>query len=213
MQPTWHQSATGLTLKVNLQKTFAMPAPAAQAWALLQDIERVSACMPGAKITERIDAQHYKGTVSVRFGPANMSFRGEVSVTALDEATRTLQLLGRGTDGGGGSGASMSLMARVDALDAGACNLLGSSELSISGKAAAFGARMADALAEQLLKQFAANFEAELKARMAAAPAQSAPPAAPGRGATSSGAQLNGLALLWAMILGWFRTLFSSRSA
>jgi carbon monoxide dehydrogenase subunit G len=208
-------------LKVNLEKTFPMPAPAVQAWGLLQDVERVAACMPGAKITERIDAQHYKGAVSVKFGPANMSFRGEVNVVGLDEPTRTLQLVGKGTDGGGGSGASMSLTARVDVVDANGCSLVGSSELSISGKAAAFGARMADALAAQLLTQFAANFEAELKARIAAAAPKSESPAGPGSSPATSGApvlaprttELSGPALLWAVILGWFRTRFGSRSA
>ncbi|MFM7658869.1 MAG: SRPBCC domain-containing protein, partial [Burkholderiaceae bacterium] len=47
---------------------------------MLCDIEAVASCMPGARITERIDAQHYKGTVSVKFGPASMSFRGEIEV-------------------------------------------------------------------------------------------------------------------------------------
>ena len=75
-----------------------MPAPAGRAWALLQDIERVAACMPGARITERIDPQHYKGTVAVRFGPANLSFRGDLELAAIEPATRTLRLLGQGTD-------------------------------------------------------------------------------------------------------------------
>ena len=37
--------------------------------------------MPGAKITERIDADRYKGTVTAKVGPATMSFRGEVQMT------------------------------------------------------------------------------------------------------------------------------------
>src|SRR3954454_4536596 len=58
-----------LPMKVQLEKCFAIPASADTAWTLLQDIERVAGCMPGAKITERIDDRHYKGTVSVKFGP------------------------------------------------------------------------------------------------------------------------------------------------
>jgi hypothetical protein len=45
-------------MKVQLEKSYAMPAPADTAWALLQDIEGVAGCMPGAKITERVDAEH-----------------------------------------------------------------------------------------------------------------------------------------------------------
>ena len=106
-----------------------MPAPAERAWALLQDIERVAACMPGARITERIDPRHYKGTVAVRFGPANLSFRGDLELAAIEPATRTLRLLGKGTDTSGGSGASLDLTGRIDAVDATSCTLTGRSEM------------------------------------------------------------------------------------
>ena len=36
-------------MKVELEKTFPLPATAAAAWAFLQDIEGVAGCMPGAK--------------------------------------------------------------------------------------------------------------------------------------------------------------------
>ena len=141
-----------------------MPAPAERAWQLLQDIERVAACMPGARITERIDERHYKGAVAVRFGPASLSFRGEVEVSAIEPETRTLRLLGKGTDASGGSAASLDLTARIEAVDASSCNLTGRSEVSLSGRVATFGARMADAVAEQVLRQFATNFSAPLRA-------------------------------------------------
>jgi hypothetical protein len=148
--------------------------------------------MPGAKITERVDETHYKGTVSVKVGPASLSFRGEIEVKRVDAASRTLRLYAKGTDTTGGSGASMDLTARVDALDANACNLVGESEVSMSGKAAAFGARMIGPVSDQVLGQFAANFAARL---------QAAPP--PGD------APLNALSLMWAIVKGWFRSLFA----
>jgi uncharacterized protein len=201
-------------LKVTLARTFPMPAPAPRSWELLQDVERVAGCMPGAKISERIDARRYKGSVAVRFGPANMSFRGEVEVISLEPASRTLRLIGRGTDTSGGSGASLDLTARVDAVDEVSSNLVGSSELSMSGKAAAFGARMAEAVAEQVLTQFGANFATELKNRQAAAAT-----ATGGGGDTSAApaaarpAELNGLALIWSVLIGWLRTLLGWRRA
>ena len=145
-------------MKVEIEKTFPLPGPADAAWAVLQDIDAVAGCMPGAKITERTDATHFKGTVGVKFGPASMSFRGDVEILSLDAATQTLRLMGKGTDSTGSSGASMDLTARVEAIDAAACNLVGTSEVAMSGKAAAFGGRMMDSVADQVLKQFAANF-------------------------------------------------------
>jgi len=200
-----------------------MPAPAERAWALLQDIERVAACMPGARITERIDPQHYKGTVAVRFGPANLSFRGDLELAAIEPATRTLRLLGKGTDTSGGSGASLDLTGRIDALDATSCTLTGRSEMSLSGRVATFGGRMAEAVADQVLRQFAANFSAALEkpaSPNASAPASETVTAAPASETATAASPaavqqtpLNGLALLWAIVRGWLRGLLGGRNA
>jgi uncharacterized protein len=193
-------------MKVQIDKVFAMPASAEVSWQFLQDIAAVAACMPGAKITERLDDTHYKGTVTVRVGPATMSFRGDIEVRELDAATRTLRLIGKGSDTTGTSGAALDLTARVEAADGGASNLVGRSEASLSGKAAAFGGRMMTSVADQVLKQFAANFAAEvglLKAPQAgAAPVASPPPAQH---------ELNGLALFWAILKDWIRGFASKK--
>jgi carbon monoxide dehydrogenase subunit G len=200
-------------LKVALERSFPMPAPADAAWRLLQDVEQVARCMPGAAITGRLDEQHYKGTVAVRFGPASLSFRGELEVAALEPASRTLRLTARGTDSTGGSGASMDLTARIEAADPAASRLAGHAEVSLSGKAAAFGARVADSVAQQVLAQFAANFAAALAA---SAPAGAAGASADPEGAAASAGaplrrtQLNGLTLLWGVVRSWLRSLIGT---
>ena len=200
-------------MKVTLEKTFPMPASADTAWALLQDIEGVAGCMPGAKITERIDTQHYKGTVAVRFGPASMAFRGEVEVRGIDAAAQTLRLFAKGTDTTGSSAASMDLTARVEALDAASCNLLGTSEVSMSGKAATFGGRMMGSVADQVLKQFAANFATQVQALQARQVTDAPVAASIAASPSQEPAQLNGLALAWAVIKDWFRSLFAAKKA
>jgi len=161
--------------------------------------------------------KNYKGTVSVKFGPASMSFRGDVQVSAIEPSTRTLRIIGKGTDTTGSSGASMDLTARVEAVDSASSYLVGNSEVSMSGKAAAFGGRMMGSVADQLLKQFAANFAAQVQATRAQTAAGSA--AGPAAAATPSApplpkpTQLNGLALIWAVIKDWLRSLFGARKA
>ena len=205
-------------MKVEIAKSYPMPASAEIAWAFLQDIEAVAGCMPGAKITERLDAGRYKGTVTVRVGPATMSFRGEVEMKDVDPAARTLRLVGKGTDSTGSSGAMLNLTARVAAEEAGRSTLVGTSEVSMSGKAAAFGGRMMNTVADQVLKQFADNFAARVGAIQAqqAAPApaaQLAAPAAVDAAAPPAAAELNGLALLWAIVRDWLRGLFGRKAA
>jgi uncharacterized protein len=213
-------------MKVALDKAFPLDATADDAWLLMQDIEAVAGCMPGAKITERIDDTHYKGTITVRLGPATMAFKGDIEVIALDRALRSLHLIGKGTDSTGGSVATMDLTAAVEPTGA-TCTLTGKSEVTMSGKAAAIGGRLMAPASEQLLKQFVANFAARLEtlrsARAAdeAANAQQADTAAshvtadaaaptyaaarPASSPPAQSAELNGFAFVWAMIRDWLR--------
>jgi carbon monoxide dehydrogenase subunit G len=212
-------------MKVEIEKSYPMPGTAEVAWEFLQDLEAVAGCMPGAKITERLDAGRYKGTVTVKVGPATMSFRGEVEMKDVDAAARTLRLVGKGTDSTGGSGASMDLSARIEAAADGLSTLVGTSVVSMSGKAAAFGGRMMNTVADQILKQFADNFAAQVGAiqaqRTAAAMPVGAGSAAAGAAASPPSVappapvatELNGLALLWAVIKDWWRGLFGKKSA
>jgi len=197
-------------MNVKIERTYPMPCPVEVAWEFLQNLEAVAACMPGAKITECLDASRYKGTVTVRVGPATMSFRGEVEMKDVDAAARTLRLLGKGTDSTGSSGASMNLTARIEAAEGGLCNLVGAAEVSMSGKAAAFGGRMMNTVADQILKQFAENFAGQVSALQAqrAAPAGAAAASIPPPAAR----ELNGLALVWTIIKDWLRGLFSRKT-
>jgi len=199
-------------MKVQLDKTFPMPSSPAIAWKFLQDVEAVAGCMPGAKLTEQVGENSHKGTVTVKLGPATMSFRGEVEVRDVDQATQALRLIGKGTDSSGNSGVSMNLLARIEAVDGGLSQLVGSSEVSVSGKAAAFGGRMMDSVADKILQQFADNFAAEVAALQN-----------PGSGAADAGdgepspapraTELNALALGWAVFKDWLRGLFTKKKA
>jgi carbon monoxide dehydrogenase subunit G len=204
-------------MKIQIDKTYPMPCAAEVAWEFLQNVEAVAGCMPGAKIAERLAAGRYQGTVTVKVGPATMSFRGEVEMKDVDPATRTLRLLGKGTDSTGSSGASMNLTARIEAAAGGLCALVGASEVSMSGKAAAFGGRMMNTVADQILKQFAANFAGQVGALQA----QRGAPAAAGGGAPAvavpvpppAAGELDGLALVWTIFKDWLRGLFSKKTA
>lgn len=188
-------------MNVRFDKTYPMPCTAEVAWEFLQNLEAVAACMPGAKITERLDAGRYKGTVTVKVGPATMSFRGEVEMKDVDPAARKLRLLAKGTDSTGSSGASMDLTARIEAAEGGLCTLVGASEVSMSGKAAAFGGRMMNTVADTIIRQFADNFAGQVSALQA------------NRGAPAPAAELDGLALAWTVFKNWLRGLFPRKPA
>ena len=197
-------------MEVKLEKRYPVASTVAQAWAVLSDTRATAACMPGAAITEQLDATHYKGTVKSKVGPAVMQFGGEIEVLALDAATRSMQMLGKGADKAGSS-ASMKLDARIEAGDSTAsCVLVGLATISVSGKLAQFGSRLLVPVSDAMLAQFADNFRGAAAAS-AVASAAALPPAAAAAVGAAPVRELNALALMWTVFKGWLANLFGKK--
>jgi uncharacterized protein len=71
---------------MEFDNSFDVPLSPAQAWAVLMDIRRIAPCMPGAALTEVIDAQNFRGKIAVRLGPVALAFAGRVQFEDVDEA-------------------------------------------------------------------------------------------------------------------------------
>lgn len=191
-------AAHSTTVELQIAKRYPLTVAPAQAWAVLGDLHATAACMPGAEISEALDATHYRGRVRARVGPANLAFEGELELLALDAASQSLSLNAKGADKAG-SAASMSLQAHIEP-EAGTCALVGTATIKVSGKLAQIGNRLLLPASEALLAQFAANFGAAASAISLApagdlTPSPAPPPAAP----------LNLFALLWATLKAWWR--------
>jgi carbon monoxide dehydrogenase subunit G len=193
-------------MKLDIDRTLELPIAADQAWRLLEDVEAVASCLPGAKITEQIDASHYKGAVAVKLGPASVNFKGEMEILSRDPETRQIHLAGRGSDGAS-SAATMELTGSVREAGPGACQLTGRAEITINGKVASFGARLITSVSDQLLNQFFANLRRKTESMQSAAPAgigaETVSPAAPEK--------LNVLTLLWAVLREFLAGLWSRK--
>jgi len=158
-------------MEVKLDKRYPVAASVEQAWTVLCDIRATGACMPGAAITEQIDATHYKGTVKSKVGPAVMMFNGEIEVKGIDPAARELKMMGKGADKSGSS-ASMDLVAHLEpGADANSCVLVGRATILVSGKLAQFGSRLLVPVSDAMLGQFADNFRAAAAGVPGAVPA------------------------------------------
>jgi uncharacterized protein len=207
-------------MEVKLEKRYPLEVDQERAWAVLCDVRAVAGCMPGAEITEQVDATHYKGNVKVKVGPANAAFGGDIEVRQLDAAARTLQLFGKGADRGGSS-ASMDLTAVIEPGETPAASVLvGNAAVIVNGKFAQFGGRMMVQVSDMLLAQFVDNFRAAAAALPAPAVAGSAssegPSAAPAAPTPAAPApakanEINALAILWGLLKGWFTGLFGKR--
>lgn len=145
-------------MEVKLDKRYPIDASPAQVWAVLRDVRAVAGCMPGATITDQLDATRYKGAVKVKIGPALAAFAGDIEVLALDESSQSTQLLGKGADKSG-STAAMNLTASVEPGEsAGQAVLVGEAVVIVNGKFAQFGGRMMVQVGDMILGQFADNF-------------------------------------------------------
>lgn len=209
-------------MEVKLDKQYPLDVDATRAWTLLSDLKATAACMPGAEITEQLSDTSYKGAVKVKVGPATAQFGGTVDVLEKVDAERKVVMLGKGADKGGSS-ASMDLTATIvpDPANPAHCILNGSAAVIVNGKFAQFGGRMMVQVSEMILGQFVENFRVAAQAlpggssieashtttAAASTPTSTAAPASKAAG------EINGLAIVWALIKGWFGGLFGKRAS
>ena len=196
-------------MQVKLEKRFPLEASPGQAWQLLSDIRGVAECMPGAEITEQVDERNYKGQIKVKVGPASMQFKGDIEVLGVDADKREIHLVGRGADTKGTSSATMDLTATITESD-GRSELVGLSEVSVTGKMASLGGRMLTQVSDQLVKQFADRFIARVATSNAGQGGGSGSDAAPET--VEQPKELNGLAFAWSVLVGLIKGLFGGRS-
>ena len=193
-------------MKVNIEKVFTIDAPVSQAWTFLQDISGVASCMPGAEITEQVDDSNYKGAVKVKIGPATAAFKGNIEIKGIDADKRELQMLGKGADVKGTSSATMDLTASVREGADGKSELVGVAVVAVTGKMASLGGRMMTQVSDQILNQFGANFANKVLAMGEGAAAEEA-----AEKISEQPKELNGLSLMWGVIVGFFKSLFGSK--
>jgi hypothetical protein len=164
---------------LEFDNSFTVPLPPDEAWALLRDIERIAPCMPGATLTEVVDADTYKGEVAVRLGPVSLTFKGQAKFQDVDDAARTARVKADGKDAKGRGGANATVDFRVEPGEGGATVLI-HTDLMLFGPVAQYGrgVGMVQGLAEQLIGQFAEALKADLVVGTAAAEAGDQPVAA-----------------------------------
>jgi hypothetical protein len=164
---------------MEFDNTFEVPLPPAEAWPVLMDIQRVAPCMPGAQLTEVVDARTYKGNIAVRLGPVALTFSGLVKFEEIDDANHTARVKAQGTDAKGRGGANAAASFRLEPAGAGS-KVVVHTDLTLSGAVAQYGrgVGMIQATASQLMKQFADNLKKQLAATPPATAASVAPAAA-----------------------------------
>jgi len=180
---------------IRIEKTFQVQQPTGVVWSFLSDPRKVVTCVPGARITEQVDENHYKGSISVKVGPSVTDYNGEVQIVRSDPQNYEIEILGKGLDVRGRGSAAMKMSGKLRALDEGRTEVTSVSELTVVGVLAQMGARVITEVSNVLFGEFTKNLEKRL-----AAPADSLD------SATDAAAKaLNAGSLAWEAAKGIFR--------
>jgi uncharacterized protein len=172
-----------MTDKMEFDNSFDVPLSPAQAWAVLMDIRRIAPCMPGAALTEVIDAQNFRGKIAVRLGPVALAFAGRVQFEDIDDTNHSARVKAQGSDDKGRGSANATATFRIEPADIGSRVFI-HTDLMLSGAVAQYGrgVGMIQATASQIIGQFAGNLRAQLERQPAAAtPDVPSPPIVPER--------------------------------
>src|SRR5581483_6927562 len=101
---------------MQLEHSFSVPVGIDDAWRILIDIERIGPCMPGATI-ESVDGDDFTGSVKVKLGPINLTYKGKASFVEKDEVARRAVIDARGRDARGNGTAAAKVTATLHEAD------------------------------------------------------------------------------------------------
>ena len=160
---------------MQIETSFAVPAPVERAWAILTDVPRIVPCLPGAQLTEVVDPRTFRGTAGVKIGPMQLSFAGEARIEEQDAAAHRVRVAARANDTKGRGGAQATLVF-VLVPDGAGTRVDITTDLQLNGAVAQYGrgVGLIKEIANQLVGQFAEN----LKSQIGPAPAAPTPAAA-----------------------------------
>lgn len=193
---------------MRLSNEVTLSSPPETIFALINDVERVAPCLPGATLDEKAEDGSYRGRVTVKVGPISAAYRGTVRFVETDEQQKRLVLDARGTDqhGSGTAEAKVDVHVRPE----GECSVLAlDTDLVVRGKVAQFGGGAISQVSQRLMEQFAENLgrlQSEGAAQTAHTPVATSRPgsatqsesavAPEGQQPSSTGSQLNALSLV-----------------
>jgi uncharacterized protein len=159
---------------MKIDNEFTVSVPVELAWPALTDLEEVSLCLPGARLTG-VENDVYSGEVRVKVGPVVSEYAGTAQFAEKDDANYRAVIDAKGRDSRGAGNASAQITMQLEA-DGLRTVVKVDTDLKITGKIAQLGGGMIAEVSQKLLGQFVECLEAKL-----AAPVSSEPPDAAAR--------------------------------
>lgn len=200
-----------------IEDAFTVRTPVDRLWGVLQDVEQIAPCLPGAELTDTIDERTWKGKVHVKFGPVQLSFTGTVVMEEKDDQAHRARLFAKGSEQRGKGAATARVESWLEPADEGGTTVRIRSDITITGAAAQLSRGLLPDVSKLLTKQFADCLQAKLSevptaAAAAAVSGSATPTAGTPAGPRAVGGFGLGLRALWAAIVRFVSKLFGRRS-
>lgn len=155
-----------------LTNEFLVEAPIDRVWDLLDELESVIACMPGAAYLGR-DGDDNKVSMKVKVGAISSHFQGTLRFLEKNESTHTAVIRGIGKDVGGKASATATIIAKLEPVPATRTKVLVETDLALTGRLAQFGGGVIADIASRMIAQYTDNLHRAVVARSSIADSHS----------------------------------------
>lgn len=209
---------------MQLDQSFNVAGTLGAVWRAFDDLHATALCIPGAEIENVEDNRTVHGVFKVQLGPIKAAFAGDAEVVR-DEATHSGTITGAGRDGKNSTRVKAVVEYKLVPLSADVTSINLSVDYSITGPLAQFSrASIVKEIAGGITKIFAANLERMLTRNVQAvdvsrqnAGGQPAVPVVselpPQQQSVAPGQSLNLLSLVWSLVWGKIKGMFSAQKA
>jgi carbon-monoxide dehydrogenase small subunit len=198
--PSQEQWTAVETNGMELLQSFVVPSSRDDTWRSFADLDAVTRCIPGARLTAPLRDRRAEGEMHVKLGPMVSAFSGFVEIERDDGAFRGV-VRGAGRDSKSASNARSTIVYQVEALSETSSRVDISVKFLLTGALAQFSrSGLVKDVADHLTRVFARNLEARLLG---------APGAPSDHQVLDAGAVVR--TAMWNRIVCFFRNFFQSK--
>lgn len=147
---------------MDFENSFSVDASIDRVWTRLLDVQAVAPCVPGASLTEVVSDTEYRGTIKIKLGAVQVSYKGSVVLADVDEQRHSLVLSANGNEARGTGAASGTVRANLTEDGPNRTTVHMASDVAISGRVAQFGRNIIQDVSNRLIADFARCLEGSL---------------------------------------------------
>jgi carbon monoxide dehydrogenase subunit G len=142
---------------VKLEIRSVVPADREATWALVMDIPKAAACIPGIKDVTPDGEARYQATLQARVGPMGMNLSGTITVVSQDAESGEARFLVEANDRRVGGGVKTTMTMRLTAKSPNETELEIISDTTFMGRLGELGQPLIRRKARNTLEEFSRN--------------------------------------------------------